>query len=91
MYTHVLVCKGYGHNIPVQLIRSFGLLANSGCTFPLVVLELTDEKNPKTSRDPQFTVVLAQVKNVLGFFHKIKCYGTVSLQCSDCLDLSLSS
>lgn len=83
---HGLVCKGYSHIFPCSCI---GLFTHPGCTFPLVVLQLTDEKYPETPLDPQFTLVLTQVETVLEAFQKIKCSEAISRQCSDCSDLSL--
>lgn len=72
----------------MQLRWFVGLFTHPGCTFPLVVLQLTDEKYPNTPMDPQFTLVLTQVETVLATFQKIKCSEVISRQCSDCSDLS---
>lgn len=73
----------------MQLHWLVGLFTHPDCTFPLVVLQLTDEKYPKTHLDPQFTLVLTQVETVSETFQKIKCSEVISRQRSDCSDLSL--
>lgn len=75
----------------MQLRWLVGLFTHPGCTFPLVVLQLTDEKYPNTPLDHQFTLVLTQVENVFETFQTIKCSEVTSRQCPDCSDLSLPS